>query len=110
MNTFGLILAVSTLLIIGLGFPLVILGECYLGYLWWPYMMGAGILIILASLLILPDGLSAVAGVVGATLAWGSTELEEQARRVKAGWFRQHPNKVRPPFAATIQRWKAPRL
>ncbi|MCC6260932.1 MAG: DUF4491 family protein, partial [Anaerolineales bacterium] len=52
MNTFGFYVGLVTLLIIGLGFVWVIRGEKYLGHLWWPYFMGAGILLIVISLFI----------------------------------------------------------
>src|SRR5512138_2405988 len=107
MNSFGLLIGAATLLIIGLGFPLVILGERYLGYLWWPYMMGLGLLIIISSLFIQADGLSALTGVVGATFIWGSTELQAQSRRAQAGWFPNRGNKIRPPLAEVIKKWRA---
>ena len=52
MNFFGLGLGLATLLIIGLGFVWVIRGEYYLGYLWWPYVMGFGFLLIATSLFV----------------------------------------------------------
>lgn len=110
MNTFGLIIGMATLLIIGLGFPLVIRGERYLGYLWWPYMMGLGFLIVFASLFISSDWLSVVVGVLGATFVWGSTELKEQAVRAELGWFPFNVNKIKPPFEEIIKKWKAPHL
>ena len=110
MNLFGLIIGIATLLIIGLGFPLVILGERRFGYLWWPYMMGIGGIIIGISLFILVDWLSVVIGVLGATFVWGSTELKEQAVRTEVGWFPFNAYKIKPPFEATIQKWKAPHL
>ena len=110
MNAFGLIIGMATLLIIGLGFPLVIRGERYLGYLWWPYMMGLGFLIVFASLFISSDWLSVVVGVLGATFIWGSTELKEQAVRVELGWFPFNANKIKPPFEEIIRKWKAPHL
>ncbi|HRQ22329.1 MAG TPA: DUF4491 family protein [Anaerolineales bacterium] len=110
MNTFGLIIGIATLLIIGLGFPLVIRGERYLGYLWWPYMMGLGFLIVFASLFISSDWLSVVVGVLGATFVWGSTELKEQAVRAELGWFPFNANKIKPPFEEIIRKWKAPHL
>lgn len=110
MNTFGLIIGIATLLIIGLGFPLVIRGERYLGYLWWPYMMGLGFLIVFASLFISSDWLSVVVGVMGATFVWGSTELKEQAVRAELGWFPFNANKIKPPFEEIIRKWKAPHL
>ncbi len=110
MNVFGLLVGVATLLVIGMGFPLVIIGERYFGYLWWPYLLGFGILSVLSSLFIQPDWISALTGIVGATLVWGSTELNEQARRAEAGWFPRKARKIRPPFERIINKWKAPRL
>lgn len=110
MNAFGLIIGIAALFIIGLGFPLVILGERYLGYLWWPYLMGAGAVLIAISLFIPVDWLSSVIGVLGATFVWGSTELKEQAMRAEVGWFPYKANKIKPPFEAIIRKWKAPHL
>jgi hypothetical protein len=100
----------ATLLIIGLGFPLIILGERRFGYLWWPYLMGLGMILILSSLLLQTDWLSVVTGVFGATLVWGSTELRDQAVRAEIGWFPYHPKKIKPPLEAIIRKWKAPHL
>lgn len=110
MNTFGIIIGLLTLLIIGLGFPLVIRGERTFGYLCWPYMLGLGFLIIAASLFIQNDWLSVVVGVLGATFVWGSTELKEQAVRTEVGWYPFNANKIKPPFETIIKKWKAPHL
>ena len=110
MNTFGILIGVVTLLIIGLGFPLVIRGERIFGYVCWPYMMGIGFLIILASLFIQNDWGSVIVGVLGATFVWGSTELKEQAVRAELGWFPFNPNKIKLPFESVIKKWKAPHL
>ena len=110
MNSFGIIIGIATLLIIGLGFPLVIRGERYLGYLWWPYMMGIGLVSILASLFISTNWLSVVIGVLGAAFVWGSTELKEQAVRTELGWFPFNGNKIKPPLGKIIEKWKAPHL
>ena len=110
MNFFGITIGIATLLIIGLGFPLVIRGERYLGYLCWPYMMGIGFISIFASLFISTNWLSVVVGVLGATFVWGSTELKEQAVRTELGWFPFNVNKIKPPFKNIIEKWKAPHL
>lgn len=110
MNYFGLLTGILTLLIIGLGFPLVIQTERRLGYLWWPYMLGLGILIIVGSLLFANDWLSVTVGVLGATLVWGATELKEQAIRAELGWFPFNAEKIQPPFANIIKKWPAPHL
>lgn len=103
-------IALSTLLIIGLGFPLVIYGERYFGYVLWPYFFGIGALLILTSTFVASQILSAFLGVLGATFIWGATELKEQAVRAELGWFRYNPRKIKLPFAAIIARWKAPHL
>lgn len=110
MNSFGLFSGLVTLLIIGLGFPLVIHGERIFGVLCWPYMLAAGLLLCVLSVLIQNDWLCMLTGVLGATFAWGSTELKEQSVRVKLGWYPDNPVKLRLPFADTISKWKAPHL
>ena len=110
MNWFGLSVGIATLFIIGLGFIWVIRGERYFGYLWWPYTMGVGILCVLASLFLLSDWASALLGAFGASFIWGSTELKEQAIRGELGWYPFHANKIQPPFADIIKKWKAPSL
>lgn len=107
---FGLYAAIVTLLIIGLGFPIVIHGERLLGYLWWPYFMAAGLALIGISLFVGDDWVSVVMAVLGATLAWGSTELKEQAVRAELGWYPSNPDKPSPPFMSVIKKWKAPHL
>ncbi len=111
MNVFGLLLGIAALLIIGLGFVWVIRGEYYLGYLWWPYVMGLGLVWIAISLFFTSDWLSALLGVFGASLIWGSTELKEQAVRAELGWYRSNPHpKPQPPFVNTIKKIKVPHL
>lgn len=110
MNYFGLLTGFATLIIIGLGFPLVIQGERRLGYLWWPYMMGIGIVLIMVSLLLQNDWIAVFTAVLGATFVWGSTELKEQAVRAEIGWYPFNANKIQPPFENIIKKWKAPHL
>ena len=110
MNFFGLTLGIFSLLIIGLGFIWVIRGERYFGYLWWPYVMGLGILLTVLSVFFSSVWGSALLGVSGASLVWGSTELKEQAIRAEVGWFPFKGDKILPPFAKMIEKWKAPHL
>ena len=110
MNWFGFLLGISTLFIIGMGFVWVIRGERYFGYLWWPYAMGLGILLVIGSLFLANDWASTLVGVMGASLIWGSTELKEQAVRAELGWYPFKREKVMPPFADLIKKWRAPHL
>lgn len=110
MVFFGILAGIVTLFIIGLGFPLVILTERRLGYLWWPYMMGLGFVILIASLFIGSDWLCVVVAIIGVALIWGSTELKEQAIRAELGWYPFQAQKIKPPFEDIIKRWKVPHL
>ena len=110
MNIFGLLIGLASLMIIGLGFIWVIRGERYFGILWWPYLMGIGVLLILVSFFIKLDWISTLLGVTGASLMWGSTELRAQAVRAEMGWYPFHAKKIQPPFAKIIKKWKAPNL
>ena len=110
MSLFGPLMGILTLLIIGLGFPLVIQGERRFSYLCWPYMMGIGFMIVIVSLFISISWLSVILGVLGATFVWGSTELKEQAVRAELGWYPYNRCKILPPLAKTIGKWKAPHL
>ena len=110
MYLFGIGLGLATLFIIGLGFIWVIRAERHLGYLWWPYVMGLGLMLIIASLFVSNDWGSALLGVFGASLIWGSTEIKEQAVRAEIGWYPFNAQKLLPPFAGIIEKWKAPHL
>jgi hypothetical protein len=110
MNWFGVLIGIATLFIIGLGFVWVIRGERYFGYLWWPYVMGAGALLVLVSFFITLDYVAALIGALGASLLWGSTELKEQAVRGELGWYPFHERKILPPLADIIRKWKAPSI
>ena len=110
MNWFGFFVGIATLFIIGLGFVWVIRGERYFGYLWWPYVMGLGMLCVMGSLLVSGDWPAVLLGASGASLIWGATELKEQAVRGELGWYPFHEKKIDPPFVEVIKKWKAPSL
>ncbi len=110
MNLFGPLLGLLTLCVIGLGFVWVIRGERVFSYLWWPYVMAAGLTCILLSLFLSNHWLSALLGVFGASLVWGSTELKTQSVRAELGWYPFGEKKILPPFAEVIKKWKAPNL
>jgi hypothetical protein len=110
MNTFGLWVGVVTLLIIGLGFVWVILGERKLTHHWWPYFVLLGLLIIGISLFIHHDFLSAIVGVLGASFVWGATELKAQAVRSELGWFKYHAQKIPAPLEKIIKKIPFPKI
>lgn len=93
MHTTGLIIAVSTFLIIGIFHPIVIKTEYYFGTKpWWIFLCG-GILCIIGSLLIAGPILSSIVGVIGASMLWSIGEIFEQKKRVEKGWFPMNPRR-----------------
>ena len=89
----GIIIAISTFLIIGFFHPIVIKAEYYTGTrLWWVFLL-VGIASIVAALFIANTILSAIIGVFGASSLWGIGELFSQKQRVKKGWFPMNPKR-----------------
>ena len=83
----GIIIGISTFLIIGLFHPLVIKGEYYFGVkCWWVFML-AGIASITGSLFVGDIVWSTLLAVFGASSFWSIGELFEQRKRVARGWF-----------------------
>ena len=89
----GVIIAISTFLIIGLFHPLVIKAEYYLGTrCWWAFLI-AGLVSIGSAFFIENVLWSAIIGVVGASLLWSIGELFHQKKRVEKGWFPMNPKR-----------------
>ena len=90
MNFSGLIIAVTTFLVIGVFHPIVIKAEYHLGTrCWWAFLL-AGIAFIVASLFTANDVLL---GVVGCSCLWSILELFQQKKRVEKGWFPMNPKR-----------------
>jgi len=89
----GIIIAVSTFLIIGLCHPLVIKTEYYWGTKYWWIWLIAGIACICPAFLIENVVLSSILGVTGASFLWGIGELFSQKKRVEKGWFPMNPKR-----------------
>ncbi len=89
----GLIIAISTFLIIGFFHPIVIKTEYRFGTRpWWVFLTG-GIICICGSVCIADEILSSLIGVVGASLLWSIGELFAQKKRVEKGWFPMNPKR-----------------
>jgi hypothetical protein len=91
MNLTGLLVGLSTFLIIGIFHPLVIKAEYYIGYKSWVIFALAGVLFSVLSLL--ADGiiLSTILGVVAFSSFWSILEVYQQRERVRKGWFPAGP-------------------
>ncbi len=93
LNFEGILLAISTFLIIGLCHPLVIKTEYYYGTKpWWIWLV-AGLACCFGALFVEDIFWSALLGVLGASLLWGIGELFSQEKRVAKGWFPMNPKR-----------------
>ncbi|MBQ8463171.1 MAG: DUF4491 family protein [Prevotella sp.] len=89
----GIIIAISTFLIIGFFHPIVIKAEYYTGtHLWWLFLV-VGVAAIGGALFIENEIVSAIVGVFGASSLWGIGELFSQRKRVLKGWFPMNPKR-----------------
>ena len=93
LNLTGIFLGVFMLFAIGFGFFWVIKIEYYLGAGVWKLVLGVGILICLASLIMPTFTVSALLGIIGGSVVWGATELPGQEERVQRGLFPANPNR-----------------
>jgi branched-subunit amino acid transport protein len=92
-NLTGIIIGLVTFVIIGVFHPLVIKGEYYFGTrCWWLFLL-AGILGVIAALLIRNFILSTLCGVFAFSAFWGIGELFDQKKRVEKGWFPKREKK-----------------
>ena len=83
----GIIIGISTFLIIGLFHPIVIKAEYYWGTRCWWIFLVLGILGIAGSLLISDILLSSLLGVFSFSSFWTIKEVFDQRERVLKGWF-----------------------
>ena len=89
----GIIIGISTFLIIGLFHPVVIKAEYYWGTrCWWIFLI-LGILGIIGSILIDHILISSLLGVFAFSSFWTIKELFDQEERVKKGWFPKNPKR-----------------
>ena len=93
MNPTGILFGLFTILAIGIGFVWVIKLEYCVGAHVAKAVMALGMMLILVSLLTPDFVLSAIIGILGGTVIWGSTELPPQAERVARGLFPANPRK-----------------
>lgn len=91
MNFTGLLVGLSTFLIIGLFHPLVIKAEYYIGVKSWILFAIAGIMFAAASIAVSHLICSTILGVVAFSSFWSILEVFQQRERVRKGWFPEGP-------------------
>lgn len=93
-NCFGILIGLTSFVVIGVFHPVVIKCEYYFSERIWPLFLVGGLAFCAASLFAEHLLLSAVLGVVGFTLLWSIHELKQQAKRVEKGWFPKNPKRA----------------
>lgn len=89
----GIVIAVSTFLIIGICHPIVIKVEYYWGTRpWWIFLI-VGIASVVGALFVEDVVVSSLLGVWGASMLWSIGELKQQRQRVLKGWFPMNPKR-----------------
>ncbi len=97
LNWTGLILGVITFLTIGLFHPLVIKAEYHFGARpTWIFFMIAGVVFVIASIMVENTIGSTCLGVIGFSSFWSIGELFAQEKRVQKGWFPRNPKRTYP--------------
>ena len=93
INVSGLIIGLSTFLIIGIFHPLVIKGEYHFGEkIKWVFLI-AGILFLAGALMVSSTIASALLGVTAFSCFWSIHEVSQQVERVRKGWFPANPKR-----------------
>ena len=89
----GIVIGISTFLIIGLFHPIVIKAEYYWGTRCWWVFLFLGIIVIAGSLLIEDILVSSLLGVFSFSSFWTIKEIFDQRKRVLKGWFPMNPKR-----------------
>ena len=95
LNWSGIIIGITTFLIIGIFHPIVIKCEYYFSEKIWPVFLVLGLITGLLSLLIQQSLISDILGVLSCVLLWCIRELKEQTERVEKGWFPKNPKRAK---------------
>ena len=92
----GLIIGISTFLIIGVFHPIVIKCEYYFGTRCWWWFLVLGIVCVLLSVRTADVLLSTLLGVIAFSSFWTIKEIFDQQERVHKGWFPRNPRRRYP--------------
>ena len=94
LNWSGILIGLTSFIVIGVFHPVVIKCEYYFSDRVWPIFLAGGLAFCAASLFVERPLLSSVLGVVGFSLLWSIRELKQQTRRVEKGWFPRNPKRM----------------
>ena len=89
----GIVIGISTFLIIGLFHPIVIKAEYYWGTrCWWMFLL-LGIFALAGSVWVDNLLVSSLLGVFSFSSFWSIKEVFDQRKRVLKGWFPMNPKR-----------------
>lgn len=94
MNFTGIFVGLVLLLAIGFGHVWVIRLEYHVGAHIWRAVLGLGVVLAAASLLLPSFNTSALMGIIAGSILWGATELPAQEDRVRRGIYPSNPNRA----------------
>lgn len=94
LNWSGILIGLTSFIVIGVFHPVVIKCEYYFSDRVWPVFLAGGLAFCAASLFVERPLPSSVLGVVGFSLLWSIRELKQQTRRVEKGWFPRNPKRA----------------
>ncbi len=93
-NWEGIVIGLSTFLIIGVFHPLVIKGEYYFGEkVKWAFLV-MGVVFLALTFLAKTTLVSSLLGVTAFSCFWSIKEVVEQVERVRKGWFPANPKRT----------------
>lgn len=93
MQSEGILIGLSSFLVIGLFHPIVIKAEYHWTKKCWPLFLLVGLALLVWSVFLESTLWSAIVGVTGFSCLWSIKELFEQAERVRKGWFPANPKR-----------------
>ncbi len=94
-NVLGLVIGLSTFLIIGMFHPIVIKCHYWWGTRCWWWFLLFGIVCIGFSLVVYDVFWSSILGVVAFSSFWTIKEIFDQEKRVARGWFPANPRRAK---------------
>lgn len=94
LNWSGILIGLTSFIVIGVFHPVVIKCEYYFSDRVWPLFLAGGLAFCAASLFVERPLLSSILGVVGFSLLWSIRELKQQTNRVEKGWFPRNPKRM----------------
>ncbi|HRF68991.1 MAG TPA: DUF4491 family protein [Muribaculum sp.] len=95
-HTLGLVIGLSTFIIIGLFHPVVIKCEYHFGVRCWWWFLVLGTICLALSIMLYDVLWSSILGVAGFSSYWTIKEIFEQQERVRKGWFPRNPRRTYP--------------